>query len=69
VAAAGEAQALAHGFAEDGAAGVEDPLDHGGVLVGHVAVEQDGAVAHGHAGHGHIVLDRDGPAGERAATV
>jgi hypothetical protein len=65
VAAAREAEALADRLAEDGAAGVQDALDHGGVLVGHVAVQQRRPVAHGHAGDGDVVLDGDGPAGQR----
>ena len=67
MAAAGETKILAMRFADDGAAGVEDAGDDGGVGVGDIAFERRGAVHHRHAGEADIVLERDRLAGELAA--
>src|SRR5258705_7163208 len=67
MAAAGEAEIFAMHLAEDGAAGIEDAGDDGGVGVGDVAFERRGAVHHGNAGEADIVFERDGLAGELAA--
>ena len=63
--AAGEAQILAGRLADDRAAGVEDPRDHGGVDLGHVALDHPAAVHVGHASDADVVLDRD-PLARRA---
>ena len=55
------------GLADDGAAGIEDAGDDGGIGIGHVAFERRGAVHHGNAGQADIVLHRDGLAGKLAA--
>jgi hypothetical protein len=47
VAAAGKAQIFAHRLAEDGAAGIEDARDYGGIDVRHVVFEHARAVAQG----------------------
>jgi hypothetical protein len=65
MAATREAEALTDRLAQNGAAGVENSLDHGGVLIGHIAVQQRGAVLHGHAGDRDIVLDGHGPPDQR----
>ena len=67
MAAAGKAEILAMRLADDGAAGVEDARDDGGIGIGHVAFERRGAVHHGNAGQADIVLERDRLAGELAA--
>ena len=67
MAAAGKAEILAMRLADDGAAGVENARDDGGVNIGRVALERRGAVHHGHAGEADIVLQRDRLAGELAA--
>ena len=66
VAAAGKAELLADRLAEDGAARVQNALDHRRVQVGHVAFERGRPVHHRHAGHADIVLDGDGLALELA---
>src|SRR5258708_5626448 len=67
VATPGEAEIFAVHFAEDGAAGVEDAGDDGGVGVGDVAFQRRGTVHHRYAGEADIVLQRNGLAGELAA--
>ena len=67
MAAAGEAEIFAMRLADDGAAGVEDARDDGGIHIGSIALECRGAVHHGHAGEADIVLQRDRLAGELAA--
>jgi hypothetical protein len=59
VAPAREAKSLAVGLAHDGAAGIEHPRCHGGIDLGHVAVQDAGAVHHGHAGQHDVVLQND----------
>src|SRR6266568_6445908 len=65
--AAGKAEILAMRLANDGAAGVKDARDDGGIDVGRVAFERRGTIHHGNAGQADIVLQRDGLAGELAA--
>ena len=67
VAAAREAEVLAHRLAEDGAAGVQNARHDGRIHVGHVALERRSAVHHRHSGDAHIVLDREPLAFELAA--
>src|SRR5262249_29760024 len=59
VATAGEAQVLAHGFADDLAALVEDPRYHCRVGVGYVALQHGRSVHHRDARDAYDVLDRD----------
>src|SRR5207237_6593223 len=66
VAAAGEAEVLADGLAQDRAAGVEDARDHGGVDLRRVALEHAGAVHHRDSGHADVVLDGHRLAREQA---
>ena len=66
VAAAGEAQALADGFAQNGPARVEDARHDCGVTARHVAFQHAAPVHHGHAGDADVVLDGEGLARERA---
>ena len=67
VAAAGHAVIFAHRLAGDLAAGIENALDHRGVDLRHIAVQELRADHHRHAGEADIVLERDAPAGELAA--
>ena len=56
---------LAVRLAYDGAAGIENARDDGGVDVGNVALERRGAVHHRHAGQAHVVLEHDTLARQR----
>src|SRR5262249_37939790 len=67
MAAAGHAEILAHRLAGDLAAGIENALDHRGVDLRDVAVQELRADHHRHAGEADIVLERDAPARELAA--
>ena len=66
VAAAGDAEILAHRLAEDRRPRIEQPGDHACVHIRHVAFEHRGAVHHRDAGDAGAVLDGDRPALERA---
>ncbi len=52
-------------LADDGAAGIEDARDHGGIDIGHIAFERGRAVHHRHAGQADVVLEHDALAGQR----
>jgi hypothetical protein len=67
MAAAGHAVIFAHRLAGDLAAGIENALDHRGIDLRHIAVQELRADHHRHAGEADIVLERDAPAGELAA--
>src|SRR5918996_5038466 len=68
VAGAGEAEILAGRLADDGAAGIEDARDHGGVDLGHVALDHPAAVHVRHARDADVVLDADTFAAQEAGT-
>src|SRR2546428_5870305 len=61
-----EAEVLADGLAEDGAASVQNPRDDSGVDLGRVALEHARAVHHRHTGDADVVLDGDRLAREDA---
>ena len=66
VAAAGQAERLAMGLADDRPAGIQNALDDGCVDLRHVAFQRRGAVHHRHAGQHDVVLQHDRPALEPA---
>src|SRR5664280_1900363 len=55
-----EKQALTDRLAQDGAAGIEDPLHHRGIRVRDVALQDRRAVHHRHSGDTDVVLDGHG---------
>ena len=57
VAAAGQAEILAMGFAYDAAAGVQHPLRDRGVELRHIAFQGGSTVHHRHARQGNVVLE------------
>ncbi len=59
VAAAGKAEILAMGLADNGAAGIENAGDDRWRRVGHVAFQRRGAIHHGNAGEADIILERE----------
>src|SRR5262245_20053096 len=67
VAAAGDAEIFAYRLSGDLAAGIEDPLDDGGVDIGHIAFEYLRADHHRHAGEAYVILESDPPASELAS--
>ena len=56
MAAAGKTEILTMCLADDGAAGVENARDDGGVSLGCITLERRGAVHHGNTGQTDIVL-------------
>src|SRR5215831_17325249 len=67
MAAARHAEIFAHRLAGDLAAGIENALDHRGIDLWHVTIQELRADHHRHAGQADVVLERDAPAGELAA--
>ncbi|CQR68783.1 hypothetical protein [Acinetobacter baumannii] len=67
VAAAGEAEVLAGGFAENRRPGIQQAGGHGRVVGWDETFERGGAVHHRYAGERDIVFQSDGPPGQRAS--
>src|SRR5262249_34038970 len=67
MAAARHTEIFAHRLARDVAPGVENALDHGGVDLRRVTVQELRADHHRHAGEANIVLERATPTGKLAA--
>src|SRR5260221_13669978 len=66
VAAAGEAEVLAHGLPHNFAAGIQNAGDNGGIELRCVSLQHRGAIHHRHARHTHVVLDSDALACQNA---
>src|SRR6266566_5113411 len=59
MAAAGEAEMLAHGLPDNFAASIQNAGDNGGIELRYVSLQHRGAIHHRHARDTDIVLDSD----------